>query len=246
MRPLLLDKSTTRRGAAVLTRSLTFSSVGSKSSHHQVRGVTRIIRQTPMVVHTTTMRSSMSAPKHSAATFVEVGFLFSVGKRARHSCRRTLRARATMRAAGGCRGRHGGAARCGIQSSQCHVGLSLPRSQRQFGRRPHRTHGHAAVALPWVVLRGALLHGQAREAPRRTVLVPRRTILERIRRRVNPAEQQNMERVLDTPRSRQGRAGAARLRRWQDHVTATSLWPPKPCRRAEKTYHDPPRNVALA
>ena len=64
-------------------------------------------------------------------------------------------ARATMRAAGGCRGRHGGAARCGIQSFQCHVGLSLPRSQRQFGRRPHRTHGHAAVALPWVVLRGA-------------------------------------------------------------------------------------------
>ena len=85
-----------------------------------------------------------------------------------HSCRRTLRARATMRAAGGCRGRHGGCCAPWHQSSQCHVGLSLPRSH-QFGRRPHRTHGHAAVALPWVVLRGAPLHGQAREAPRRTV-----------------------------------------------------------------------------
>ena len=49
----------------------------------------------------------MSAPKHSAATLVKVWFLLSVGKRARYSCRRTLRACATMRAAGGCRGRHG-------------------------------------------------------------------------------------------------------------------------------------------
>ena len=47
MRPLLLDKSTTRRCAAVLTRLLTFSNVGSKSSNHQLRGVTRTIRQSP-------------------------------------------------------------------------------------------------------------------------------------------------------------------------------------------------------
>ena len=47
MRPLLLDKSTTTRCAAVLTRLLTFSRVGSKSSHHHVRGVTRTIRQSP-------------------------------------------------------------------------------------------------------------------------------------------------------------------------------------------------------
>ena len=145
-------------------------------AHHQVRGVTRTIRQSPDTnggAHDNNEELDVGAEALGSHfcrgwVFVESGQASSsLMSKDPSTC-----ARATMRGAGGCRGRHGGAARCGIQSSQCHVGLSLPRSQRQFGRQPHRTHGHAAVALPWVVLRGALLHGQAREAPRRTVLVP--------------------------------------------------------------------------
>ena len=159
MRPLLLDKSTTTRCAAVLTRLLTFSNVGSKSSHHQVRGVTRTIRQSPDTnggAHNNNEELDVCA--EALGSHFSQGLVFVERGQASSSLPSSLHNNASCR---WLPRSPWGAARCGIQSSQCHVGLSPPRSQRQLGRRPHRTHGHAAVALPWVVLRGALLHGQA-------------------------------------------------------------------------------------
>ena len=160
----------------------------------------------------------MSAPKHLSASLFKVWFLLSVGKRVRHSCRRTLPR---------------------VPAQQCELQVAASVAMGALRAMAFNLlRATSAFRLREVSADLIGLTGTGRLQPHSTARHEKR-FEERCRYRdaqfsngsagvsilLNNKTWQStlVRRVFDTPRSRQGRVGAARLRRGQDHVTATVM-----------------------
>ena len=163
----------------------------------------------------------MSAPKHLSASLFKVWFLLSVGKRARHSCRRTLpRVPAELCELQVAASVAMGALRATavkllsatsafrLREVSASLGADLIGLTGTGRLQPHSMARHEKRFEERCWYRDAFSNGSASVS----ILLD-----------INKQQATHVRRVLDTFRSRHVFVGPARLQRGQDHVTATVM-----------------------